>query len=909
MSHEHLGSRWYKFDFHTHTPASSDYKKPTENETDWLKALMAGKIDCVAITDHVSGEWVDRLKATYAEFDQTAEWYRPICLFPGCEITVSTGQSRVHILAVFDPSCNSAKISAVLGQCGITEGHGDAEQTCATESVDNVIDIVKSAGGVAIPAHIDGPKGLLNGITNTNQEIESWLGKIEAAEFVNLAFLDGVNTELAKACEHLAKLQCSDAHECSRLGKKFSWIKMSKPSIAGLKLALHDHSFCLDNSEEDPNTVPNLFLSQLSISQMNHCGRIPGQPAEFKLHPLFNAIIGGRGSGKSTFIESVRLALGRENEASDLKQIQAEITSFKIGVTKQDTHICVDLTRRNERYKSVWEYGTLPYIQKYQENNWVLDNGNPEERFHVSLYSQKQINALASNANSLLEIIDRSIEVNFASWKHDYDTELDNFLALSRDVRQINLRLNSKGTLQGQLDDLNSDIDSFEQGGHKDVFNAYQKLVTERQVINKAAELNDLSDAIYKAINTDFSEMKLVEEGGDKPAYIVELEAIQQTFTSKLVQVQADLTTLMQTVKDAEESRNQEIEASTWFIQGSSTEENYNQVVTEYESRGEELNPEQYEAWLSSRNDLNEKIAALNDVESQLVVKKQLRSSSLRKLYLYRRTLQKNRQKFIRNVIGNNKYVRMSLIPFSNKVGVEQQFRNNIGVEASFSTSIYQDDQTESLLYPLISNDDNFENDNFKAKVRYAEKAKEAVVNLALGNAVEDYRIDTRLNTALAQKFERQPETTDRLMAWWPDDHLVVEYAKDIERGKFENIEKGSAGQKAAAILAFLLSHGNNPIIVDQPEDDLDNALIYQLIVSQIHENKKRRQIIMVTHNPNIVVNGDAEYVNVLEFRGGQVQVLDAGGLCEQSVRDHVCDILEGGAIAFDKRYKRLRDI
>ena len=65
----------------------------------------------------------------------------------------------------------------------------------------------------------------------------------------------------------------------------------------------------------------------------------------------------------------------------------------------------------------------------------------------------------------------------------------------------------------------------------------------------------------------------------------------------------------------------------------------------------------------------------------------------------------------------------------------------------------------------------------------------------------------------------------------------------------------------------------------------------------------------MVTHNPNIVVNGDAEYVNVLHFKGGQVQVLNAGGLCEQKIRNSVCDIMEGGPIAFDKRYSRLREI
>ena len=393
MSNEYLGSRWYKFDFHTHTPASSDYKKPEETEIDWLKALMAEEVDCVAITDHVSGDWIDRLKVTYAELDKHAEWYRPIHLFPGCEITVSTGQSRVHVLAIFDPSCNSAKIAAVLGQCGITEGHGDAEETCATESVDKVISIVKQAGGAAIPAHIDGAKGLLNGITNTNQEIESWLNEIEAAEFVSLAFLDTVNPELSKAAAHLAKLQGSDAHECSRLGKRYSWIKMSQPSIDGLKLALHDNDFCVDNCVDNPNAVPDLFLKKLNISQMRHCGRIPGHPAIFELHPLFNAVIGGRGSGKSTFIESVRLALGRENEVAELEQIQEEVHSFREGVTKSDTEIYVELQRRDETYQSIWKHSTAPYINKLQAGVWSLDNGKPEERFHVSLYSQKQINA------------------------------------------------------------------------------------------------------------------------------------------------------------------------------------------------------------------------------------------------------------------------------------------------------------------------------------------------------------------------------------------------------------------------------------------------------------------------------------------------------------------------------------
>jgi ABC-type cobalamin/Fe3+-siderophores transport system ATPase subunit len=144
------------------------------------------------------------------------------------------------------------------------------------------------------------------------------------------------------------------------------------------------------------------------------------------------------------------------------------------------------------------------------------------------------------------------------------------------------------------------------------------------------------------------------------------------------------------------------------------------------------------------------------------------------------------------------------------------------------------------------------------------------------------------------------------LHVWFPEDLLRVKYSKDPSLRKFEDIGSGSAGQKAAAILAFLLSYGDQPLIIDQPEDDLDNALIYDLIVSQIQENKNRRQLIIATHNPNIVVNGGAELVAALKFSGGQVQYEAQGSLDETKVRNAVCDIMEGGEEAFNKRYKRM---
>jgi ABC-type lipoprotein export system ATPase subunit len=105
-----------------------------------------------------------------------------------------------------------------------------------------------------------------------------------------------------------------------------------------------------------------------------------------------------------------------------------------------------------------------------------------------------------------------------------------------------------------------------------------------------------------------------------------------------------------------------------------------------------------------------------------------------------------------------------------------------------------------------------------------------------------------------------------------------------------------------------LLAHGDEPIILDQPEDDLDNELIYELIVRQLRANKSRRQVVIVTHNPNIVVNGDAELIIVMGSVAGQCRVLRQGSLQLPEVRASVCDVMEGGREALERRYRRMID-
>ena len=161
---------------------------------------------------------------------------------------------------------------------------------------------------------------------------------------------------------------------------------------------------------------------------------------------------------------------------------------------------------------------------------------------------------------------------------------------------------------------------------------------------------------------------------------------------------------------------------------------------------------------------------------------------------------------------------------------------------------------------------------------------------------------DQRFATALRNV---PPERIDRLALYLPDDTVEVGF-KDRSARTWQPLVQGSPGQQTAALLAFVLGYGSEPIILDQPEDDLDNALIYELLVSRLRETKTRRQVIVVTHYPNIVVHGDAEFVLSLQVAEGQSHIACQGGLQKDKVREEICRVMEGGREAFESRYQRI---
>jgi len=131
-----------------------------------------------------------------------------------------------------------------------------------------------------------------------------------------------------------------------------------------------------------------------------------------------------------------------------------------------------------------------------------------------------------------------------------------------------------------------------------------------------------------------------------------------------------------------------------------------------------------------------------------------------------------------------------------------------------------------------------------------------------------------------------------------------TEGGNDVLRGLDEGL---STGQRATALLRLLLAEiDSGPLVVDQPEDDLDNEFVHDQVVRDLRREKHRRQIIVATHNANIPVLGDAEMMNILAPSGpNRGEVKESGGLDRDSVRDEAARVLEGGLDALRRRFER----
>lgn len=901
------GAKWWRFDFHNHTPASNDFGKGDQTHKaitpeNWLLMYMTAGIDCVAITDHNSGEWIDKLKTALAAMETVEPkpaGYRKLYLFPGVEISA---YGNIHILALFDTLADTKKIQALLGAVGFPSDQFGTSDAVTEKSVELVINEIHKAGGIAIPAHIDKACGLFVNLSGNTLKQTLTVEGLLAIELIDKAFTKPDVYTQSKL--RLAEVIGTDSHFAAQVGTHFTWVKMGEPSLEALKLALHDREDGVIRKDEitvDPNSISNrYFIKSLSVTNGFKAGN--GIPLKTEFSPWLTSVIGGRGSGKSTIINYLRIVLARIDEMPN--EVQSEFDKFNqvgrkngTGMLRNETIIEIELFKDGKLYLIKWN-NTSNTLQEYESStgNWSapITISNIKELFPIQVFNQKELYALTGNPSKLIELIDSQFDK--PAWEEAKEALINQWISNRAQKRKLNNAISEETNIRAQLGTLNNKIALFESSEYKETLNNFNKLTA----VNKFfSNINSSVSGFISQIQNLKQAVPVIEVPATIADKVVDdsLNFTQQ-MNSALAEAKAKLEQAFQLLEPYRENLQGQLNSLSWFQQFESAKQAYAEIAASIQ----DLGTEDYETLIQRRSTLTEKLSLIESQKAQLAI------LNLGLEELYNSIIDKEKElRAKRNDVisrwrafedADNPFLIIELQPMADIENANSTIRGLLRKSGGeFSNDIYgtndENGQSWGLIARIINEDETTRWQKRQSEIEEFVSATEA----------DKKNLDLRLARHLDTLKQNTPEDIDRLLVWVPEDKLILKFKK---QGREEDIQAGSAGERTAGMLGLLLALNDIPLIIDQPEDDLDTKLISNFVVEGFKKLKKKRQLIIVTHNPNITVNANSDNVVHMDFVGGQVIKAGNKALQDKDIRNAVCEVMEGGRDALNKRYYRI---
>lgn len=894
-----IGSKWYKFDFHNHTPASDDYQSPDISDREWLQSYMNAGVDAVVVSDHNTGARIDSLKDELHKMTLEAqtgnlESFRPLTLFPGVELT-ATG--NVHILAIFHQESKGADIERLIGQCNgnaaIQRGIQN-HQIVLQRGAAAIIGIIKlNPDVICILAHIDAAKGVLISLTNQAELDAAFSANPDGVEIRGAlnSISSGTHKRLIK---DLPKLRGSDAHSLGSAGTRTCWLKMSELNFDGMKNALLDHENCI-LFDTNPPTEPALQLKTLKF-KTRLCNAADGQLSEIKFNPFYNAIIGSRGSGKSTIVESIRLAMRKVDGLS--AKIADHLTKFKaIGNGMDgDSEIECIYQKDGHNFKLSWKANDTTSLHIMTDGEWIEDQNWSQDRFGISIYSQKMLFELASDNNAFLKVCDDSPFVNKRAWMEYKETLEREFKNERIKSRGFYAQKSSMSALTGELEDAERAIAKLSQSPYYPI-----RINLAHAENEEALASTKLSDAINKL--NELSAQLIGKEpytGTEEPQVLPSqkftdfsssLESITDNFDLKLTELIAETHIMLEGLENAD---------SLTSLRKTVKEE---KVRVEFEAeklREQGLDPNTLDYYISRKHKIENELAQYINIDNDIQTCKTRIKDLYSEMQEHRNKLTIMRKSFIDSLSLDG--LDIKILPLNAPPStILSSYQSATGI-TSHADRIYDPQYNTGLLKEFIEFK-TFSPDEAIINKKYdlLHKLKSLHIKLTNNAEIEGLDIHGSLKTRISGLSQ---ESVDNLICWYPDDGIQIRYR--ALSGNMEDIHSASPGQKGASMLQFLLSYGIDPLILDQPEDDLDCMMLSQSVIPAITANKQRRQLIIVSHSAPIVVNGDAEYViSMIHDRQG-LRPHICGALQEKEIKDLICKQMEGGEKAFRSRYSRI---
>lgn len=914
---DNVGLRWYKCDFHLHTMASRCYKnKEADTINDWIEEVKNKGLNCIAVTDHNDYRKIDEIKKMGEENN--------IVVFPGVEL--SCDSSKIHILVLFDTYCDGNRVQEFLNRLKIfKENLGDSGYT-AEGDIFHACETAQSMGALVILAHIDEFSGLsdmshdnickifdrkyINAVQVVNDAIwenyaKEGIGTISAK--LTEKYGKSISEEQAKkwrkvyelAKDHAVPMLRFSDNPCSEessehglwgIGKSYTWLKMSQsPDLESVRQALISDDMRVKKDVESinmPDEKPDLIIRGIEIYD---CILNEKEDIAIFFNPQMNTIIGGRGSGKSSIIRTIAGAMNSFT-GEKLNVISDEQKNFykengklrnggvKKGIFKKTSKVTVYMERLNDLYKI--EVENIKSMENQSRKLFKLEDGEWEavpdvnylNLFKAQIFTQKQIYELAMDSNSLMEIIDADIK-ELPQCVSEKDAALNNLVSKALEISNCKRIILDKPILETELSDIENQISKYEKSGISVTIKQKQLYDDQEKVFlsyidrkkNKIDEIRQyLAEVAVAYDNVEDSELNLILEE-DLKKFKSDIERMDQICNEMLLQ-SSKLT--------------EKIDTTEWKKKQIEIQNQYTSVMQKLQDDG--LDTIKLDTLMEQRNNKKAEIDRICIKEKELR-KLQTEYISLENEYKSKvARIYKLRNDFIQGVIGRDKNVRFQL----------KKNRNRNSFIETMKTIVQKD-------ITSVDEDINELADLYFKEEDGIEKYKKLLIDIRDNKDQESLSKKTR-NIIINMTVDMFA----RMITFLPEDDLIVSY-KPEKAKKFIPLSNASAGQKTTTILTFLLAYGSQPLLLDQPEDDLDNRLVYDLIVARLKVAKSKRQIIVVTHNANIPVNGDSEYIVSMNSETDMIQVNRTGTMDDENIRQEICDVMEGTKDAFEMRAKK----
>jgi predicted ATPase len=853
------GSAWVRADFHMHTLDDKEFayaRPPNYFVSDYVAALKSAGLRVAVITNHNKFER-DEFK-TLAKVARKDE----IFLLPGLELSVKDGLNGIHMLVVFSDEwiSNRENVNYIQSFLNVTfsgQAHFENENGRSNHDLNDTIRELDKFGRdyFLICAHVEVNNGLWGGLSE-GRIIE--LGKSDLFRRRCLGFQKVATHDKRVQVKswlgdwYPAEVEGCDCKSIEAIGKgKDIYIKIGAFTFEAVKFALLDHQ---NRVAAKPAKREHSYVKRIAFEGDKLDGRL------INLSPELNTLIGIRGSGKSTILEATRFALDIDfgKNAADRDYKEGSVRNALAGGGK------VTLTAV-DRYGSEYE---VRRIVGEQPDVYVAGKLQPgisirETAIHKPIYfGQKDLSNTGLGFEN--DLVEKLVGESLVDIRHAIAVQRHAVIEIVRRLQKRTDVGEKQKEYQAKKQDAEFRLRVFKQHGVEEKLQKQVDFEQDGRAIKDLSDfvvgyIQELDDFIGRYADDFANRRKYVSQ--QNTAFFVEVFGIFDHIAKGFAEI-GKIAVLAKNESTELGGRLKEFAALKDALKEEFAEI-ARKLSDELKSSGvTAIEPDEFLKLRKTIENASQLLNALTkEREQQAALKTQL-LAALTELN------EQWHQEF--------KLIKRQLDSIN-----EQETALQIEVE-------YKGDKTGFL---------KFMKDIFRGSKLRETTLTDMVNYFADGAAI--YRdfdgAKSIVGTAAATFEEYFQGNLGALLTWRVPNAYAIRY-----HGK--QLKHHSLGQRASALILFILSQRDNDVvIIDQPEDDLDNQTIYEDVIKLVRKLKPKMQFIFATHNPNIPVLGDAEQVIACAYTDDSIET-KIGSVDSPPLQEAIVSIMEGGSEAFQRR-------